>query len=198
MSKIKLPHASGNSVSIAAPQSNPASDRTLYLPSNADGTIVTSTSPDADRFKAGEVVQVQFTEFQPMTDSFGGPLSNGTYTSMGSIGLTWSFTPKFSDSILSVETNLECKLNDENGYARWQIYDNTNTAIFHNGTYCGGSHYYAKTDYWLPVNIRAKGGALNTNARTYALRVQISDGGTISFNWSSDDRRLITMTEIKQ
>ena len=43
MSAIKLPHASGNSVSIAAPESNPAADRTLYLPSNADGTIVSST-----------------------------------------------------------------------------------------------------------------------------------------------------------
>jgi len=45
MSKIKLPHSSGNSVSIAAPQSNPASDRTLYLPSNADGTVLTNTTP---------------------------------------------------------------------------------------------------------------------------------------------------------
>jgi len=45
MSKIKLPHASGNSVSIAAPQANPASDRTLYLPSNADGTVLTNTTP---------------------------------------------------------------------------------------------------------------------------------------------------------
>ena len=45
MSKINLPHASGNSVSIAAPQSNPASDRTLYLPSNADGTVLTNTTP---------------------------------------------------------------------------------------------------------------------------------------------------------
>jgi len=45
MSKIKLPHASGNSVSIAAPESNPASDRTLYLPSNADGTVLTNTTP---------------------------------------------------------------------------------------------------------------------------------------------------------
>ena len=33
MSKIKLPHASGNSMSIAAPASNPASDLTLTLPS---------------------------------------------------------------------------------------------------------------------------------------------------------------------
>ncbi len=53
MSKIKLPHSSGNSVSISAPQSNPASDRTLYLPSNADGTIVTNNSP-----ATGSIVQV--------------------------------------------------------------------------------------------------------------------------------------------
>jgi len=45
--KISLPHASGNSVSIAAPESNPASDRTLYLPSNADGTIRTTTTSGA-------------------------------------------------------------------------------------------------------------------------------------------------------
>jgi len=32
MSKIKLKHSSGNSMSIAAPQSNPASDLTLTLP----------------------------------------------------------------------------------------------------------------------------------------------------------------------
>ena len=34
MSKIKLPHASGNSMSIAAPATNPASDLTLTLPAN--------------------------------------------------------------------------------------------------------------------------------------------------------------------
>ena len=45
MSSIKLKHASGNAVSIAAPESNPASDRTLYVPSNADGTILTNATP---------------------------------------------------------------------------------------------------------------------------------------------------------
>ena len=45
MSSIKLPHASGNAVSIAGPESNPTSDRTLYVPSNADGTILTNTTP---------------------------------------------------------------------------------------------------------------------------------------------------------
>jgi len=51
MSSIKLKHASGNAVSIAAPESNPASDRTLYVPSNANGTILTNTT-------AGCILQV--------------------------------------------------------------------------------------------------------------------------------------------
>tara|TARA_Y100001973_G_scaffold102160_1_gene166667 strand:- start:29 stop:613 length:585 start_codon:yes stop_codon:yes gene_type:complete len=53
MSQIKLKHSGGNSVIIAAPDSNPASDRTLKLPSNADGTIVTNNSP-----ATGSIVQV--------------------------------------------------------------------------------------------------------------------------------------------
>ena len=53
MSSLKLKHSGGNSVIIAAPSSNPASDRTLTVPSNADGTILTTTNP-----KAGNIVQV--------------------------------------------------------------------------------------------------------------------------------------------
>jgi hypothetical protein len=44
MSSIKLKHSGGNGVIIAAPSSNPASDRTLTLPGDADGTILTSNS----------------------------------------------------------------------------------------------------------------------------------------------------------
>ena len=43
MSSLKLKHSGGNSVSIAAPSSNPASNRTLTVPSNADGEILTTT-----------------------------------------------------------------------------------------------------------------------------------------------------------
>ena len=42
---LKLPHSSGNSVSITAPASNPAADRSLALPGNADGTILTTKYP---------------------------------------------------------------------------------------------------------------------------------------------------------
>ena len=56
MSQIKLKHSGGNSVIIAAPDSNPASDRTLKLPSNADGTVLTTTNP-----KSGNILQVKQT-----------------------------------------------------------------------------------------------------------------------------------------
>ena len=41
---IKLKHASGNGVIISEPSSNPAADRTLTLPSDADGVIAKTDS----------------------------------------------------------------------------------------------------------------------------------------------------------
>ena len=43
MSNIKLVHSGGNSVSLTTPDSNPAANRTLKVPGNADGTILTIT-----------------------------------------------------------------------------------------------------------------------------------------------------------
>lgn len=42
MSQIKLKHSGGNSVIIAAPDSNPASDRTLKLSGDGDGTVLST------------------------------------------------------------------------------------------------------------------------------------------------------------
>jgi len=53
MSQIKLKHSGGNSVIIAAPDSNPASDRTLKLPSDGDGTILTTNTA------VGKILQVK-------------------------------------------------------------------------------------------------------------------------------------------
>ena len=73
MSQIKLKHSGGNSVIIAAPDSNPASDRTLKLPSNADGTVLTTTNP-----KSGNIIQVVSTT---KTDVFStGSLASGQHS----------------------------------------------------------------------------------------------------------------------
>ena len=47
MSQIKLKHSGGNGVIIAAPSSNPASDKTLTLPSDVDGTVVSKDSSNS-------------------------------------------------------------------------------------------------------------------------------------------------------
>ena len=51
MSQIKLLHSGCNGVILAAPSSNPAADRTLTLPGDADGTIATTAN-------AGKTLQV--------------------------------------------------------------------------------------------------------------------------------------------
>ena len=72
MSQIKLKHSGGNSVIIAAPDSNPASDRTLKLPSDGDGTILTSNSSVG---KILQVVQVAKTDTASTTSTTFGDIS---------------------------------------------------------------------------------------------------------------------------
>ena len=51
MSSIKLKHSGGNSVSLAVPSSL-SNNRTITIPSTADGTMLTTTNP-----KSGTIVQ---------------------------------------------------------------------------------------------------------------------------------------------
>ena len=53
MSSIKLKHASGNGVIIAAPSSNPSSDKTINLPSDEAGVFATKNSNDSLQNIAG-------------------------------------------------------------------------------------------------------------------------------------------------
>jgi len=53
MSQIKLVHSGGNGVIISAPSSNPAANRTITLPGNADGEMLTTNNP-----KTGNIIQV--------------------------------------------------------------------------------------------------------------------------------------------
>jgi len=62
MSKIKLPHASGNSMSIAAPATNPSGDLELKLPATigtAGQVLQNSSTPGTLEFaNAGKILQV--------------------------------------------------------------------------------------------------------------------------------------------
>ena len=100
MSQIKLKHSGGNSVIIAAPDSNPASDRTLKLPSNADGTVLTTTNP-----KAGNIIQVVSSI---KTDTFS-VTSNGTEQELTNFNAT--ITPTSTSSKILVMISLTYSAN---------------------------------------------------------------------------------------
>jgi len=89
MSQIKLLHSGGNGVSIVAPDSNPASDRTLKLPSDGDGTILTTNS------SVGKILQVIQTV---KADTFS--TTSTSYTDI--TGLSVAITPTSTSSKILV------------------------------------------------------------------------------------------------
>jgi len=116
MSNIKLVHSGGNSVSITAPDSNPASNRTLKLPSDENGQIITSD-------RSGTTLQRQF---KYLTNT-------GQLTKGGAIGelnsdLRIDFTPKAADSNLLMEFDTSYVSPNSSNLYYCLFYDNTNSA----------------------------------------------------------------------
>ena len=105
MSSIKLKHSGGNSVIIAAPSSNPAADRTLLLPSNADSTIDT-----LDR--EGNILQVKQTV---KTNTFSQSMSAGGIT--GAV-MSLDFTPVKADSKLLIHVSANVGTSNVSGLPR--------------------------------------------------------------------------------
>ena len=84
MSQIKLLHSGGNGVILSAPDNNPASDRTLKLPGDANSTVDTLN-------RAGNILQVKQTV---KLDAF-----STTSTSLVDVtGLSVSITPSATSS----------------------------------------------------------------------------------------------------
>ena len=110
MSQIKLLHSGGNGVSIVAPDNNPASDRTLKLPSDGDGTILTTNS------SVGKILQVKQTVKTDVVSRGG---SSGTDALAAISGLSVDITPSATTSKIYIITNL--KLSSTNCWARFQL-----------------------------------------------------------------------------
>ena len=99
MSSIKLKHSSGNSVSITAPESNPAADRTLYVPSTANGTIRTTTTP-------GAILQVKIATL--------GSALNANSTSWADVGLSETITLASTSNKLLISASISPYLDGGN------------------------------------------------------------------------------------
>ena len=106
MSSIKLKHSGGNSVIIAAPSSNPAADRTITLPSTADGTMLTTTNP-----KAGNIIQIVSTTKNSASSS-----SSSSFADIS--GMSVTITPSSATSKIYLTGYFCLSIND----ARYRIY----------------------------------------------------------------------------
>ena len=166
MSSIKLKHSGGNGVSIAAPSSNPASDKTITLPSDESGQIITSD-------RSGTTLQRQFKYLT----------SNTQLASGGSIGelnsdLRIDFTPKAADSNLLMEffapfvfpnsTNLQyCLFYDNTAGAGVSLPPAVGSRVRCHWTNRNGPNDANDND---ALNMRIVTPASNTNTRQYTIR----------------------------
>lgn len=115
MSQIKLLHSGGNGVILAAPSSNPAADRTLTLPGDADGTILTSNSSTG---KILQVVQAVKSDRQTIQST----------TLVDITGMSVSITPSSSSSKILVDYSLVVFANAQ--YYTMRLLRNSDSTIF--------------------------------------------------------------------
>jgi len=175
MSQIKLLHSGGNGVSIVAPDSNPASDRTLKLPSDGDGTILTTNS------SVGKILQVVQT-VKTDASSFS---SSNTNTFVDWTGLSLSITPTSSSSKVLVSFTVSIGPAGGGTVHVNLVRDSTNIAVGDSG---GGNrlsstilHRPASSPYSLniaPLSYTYLDSPNTTSATTYKLQ------GTLGASYS--------------
>ncbi len=196
MSSIKLVHSGGNSVTIAAPDSNPGSNRTLKVPSDADGTIITTGSPAPPA--TGSVIQVvnmSLADGNMKTSTTEATWlinqqANGTQHKL-------AITPQYANSKLLINVTGHAQYYvDTNGNAgniKARLYDETNssvtklygTVVYH---YTGG--YTRLGGSWSHTTLI---NASNTNARTYRVEYYFDGQQTYYYGSGVDS---ITISEI--
>ena len=169
MSQIKLKHSGGNSVIIAAPDSNPASDRTLKLPGDGDGTILTTNS------SVGKLVNYSHTL---KTDTFSASVGEGVVTG-----------DAISVSHTAISTNNKLLIS-------YSVSVGSNASLYaYSYLYIGGSVSNARGDAngsMARATTAADAGpthshnqsfqyivqAASTNATTYSVRFSHTNNGT--------------------
>ena len=158
-------------------------------------TLANGAATQAKRtYAAGEVVQTVFVDYLNNNTSLVTEITSTNYTD---IGINIDITPKYANSLLIFETDLNCALDDSDGHSIWDVYDATNSRYFSSNDGGSAGHYGAGTSHYVSQHIKIKGAALNTNAMQLRLRVLVRSGGTLNSSWSSDSR-FASVTEIAQ
>jgi len=218
MSKIKLKHSSGNSMSIGAPATNPASDLELKLPATIGtaGQVLqnSSTAGTLEFANAGKIVQV----VQGIkTDTS----SNSTSaTSYWNSDVTVAITPSHASNkilltgyvsvaVAGPQHNIGVAIHKAGSLITDYLADSagsrSRTASIGTNSPGGGSSYIHNTQACIPFEFLDTGGG--TSAITYgiAIRNPSSISRTIKINYADTDTNdiyhyravsVITATEI--
>ena len=186
MSSLKLLHSGGNGVIIAAPSSNPAANRTITVPGNADGTMLTTTNP-----KAGNIIQVIQKETTVSATTTSSSIQD--YTS-----LTQAITLSDSSNKVLVQLNTQ-----------WQAYGDQDRRIaitLHDAAITDGN-YIAQGEYGDyksgDSNSYSFGvGTFNVlhtpsaSSATYRIGYRSLDGSTVGLQGATYTRSYITLMEV--
>ena len=176
MSSIKLKHSGGNGVIIAAPSSNPASDRTLTVPSNADGTILTTTNP-----KAGNIIQVISITKNDVAEPLVG---QSTFYEYNDASLKVTITPtSASNKILLTGTLcLAANTNADRTFARFHKNGSVITAAagaaVGNRASAMSAHHISGNSSFETHNLSFQEVAGDTNSRYYTFAFGHAGGGS--------------------
>ena len=183
MSQIKLLHSGGNGVIIAAPDSNPASDRTLKLPSNADGTVLTTTNP-----KTGNIIQVVSTTKTDTTSTN----TSGSFTDIS--GMSVSITPSSTSSKILILISLGSISSSASGIAVGFKLLRDSTAVGNASStsnrsgftniYTGGG---TGDEYILSASHSFLDSPSSTSALTYKIQWKNSSGTTYLGRYHSNN-----------
>ena len=198
MGSLKLPHASGNSMSIAAPATNPASDLELKLPATigtANQYLKNSGTAGTLEFGgAGKILQVVSSHLTTQMTS--------TSTSFVDIGLSASITPSATSSKILILINVAFSLNGDNNASLQLLRDST---VINSGV--GGTH-----QSWATINANATAfrysnpqqacnyldSPSTTSAITYKVQGKIHAGAGVTFaiNRRQDDTEMSNSSNI--
>jgi len=176
--KIKLVHSGGNSVIIAAPDSNPASDRTLKLPSDGDGTILTSNS------SVGKILQIVQTV---KSDSFTSSSNDADVT-----GLSVNITPSSSSNKILVMAHVTCMASNLpsglklNGTANGDLLLPSSSDAGSRQKQSGSEAYESRNDTNTMQSLVFLDSPNTTNQQTYKVKV-VTTGATVKINRTNVD-----------
>ena len=201
MSSIKLKHSSGNSMSIAAPATNPASDLTLKLPATvgtAGQAIINSSTAGTLEFGGvGKVLQVVSTQSQANHTS-----TSSSYQNYNEINT--AITPTASNSLLIAQLDLGCfrvyENNSNSAFAVIALSDDAGSSyLFENYQWVydyGGSGISASGLRAGATHVKVSG---STSARTYYVYTKLSQGDAYEINPGANENiATLTIWEIAQ